>query len=131
MERPNVGLESGLTDAHSEIRHAGQIHNLRVDVALQLAQLLRARGLTASVAVAFLLWFRNATTPWKGIQVVRSILIVDDNAFVRQALCEMFKREGDFDVCGEAENGREAIAKAQQLHPALIVRAFDACNKRP
>jgi len=31
LERPNVDLESGLTDAHSEIRHAGQIHNLRVD----------------------------------------------------------------------------------------------------
>jgi|SRR5437899_4076220 len=53
--------------------------------------------------------------------MVRSILIVDDNAFVRHALCEIFKREADFDVCGEAENGREAIEKAQQLHPQLIV----------
>ena len=26
--------------------------------------------------------------------MARSILIVDDNAFVRQGLCEMFKREG-------------------------------------
>src|SRR5207244_10776939 len=47
--------------------------------------------------------------------------IVDDNAFIRQALCELFKREADFEVCGEAENGREAIEKAQQLHPDLIV----------
>jgi two-component system chemotaxis response regulator CheY len=53
--------------------------------------------------------------------VVRSVLIVDDNAFVRKALCEMFKREEGFDVCGDAENGREAIVKAQQLHPDLIV----------
>src|SRR2546427_7261989 len=53
--------------------------------------------------------------------MVRSILIVDDNAFVRHALCEIFKREADFDVCGEAENGREAIEKAQQLCPDLIV----------
>ena len=44
--------------------------------------------------------------------MVRSILIVDDNAFIRKALCEMFKREEDLDVCGEAENGRDAIEKA-------------------
>ena len=53
--------------------------------------------------------------------MVRSILIVDDNAFIRKALCEMFKREEDFDVCGEAENGHDAIEKAQQLRPDLIV----------
>jgi DNA-binding NarL/FixJ family response regulator len=52
---------------------------------------------------------------------VRSVLIVDDNALIRQALCEFFTREGDFDVCGEAENGKEAIEKAQILRPDLIV----------
>jgi DNA-binding NarL/FixJ family response regulator len=29
--------------------------------------------------------------------------------------------EADFDVCGEAENGRDAIEKAQAFHPDLIV----------
>jgi len=53
--------------------------------------------------------------------MAKTVLIVDDNALIRQALCEMFKREADFEVCGEAENGREAIEKAQQLHPDLIV----------
>ena len=52
--------------------------------------------------------------------MARSILIVDDNAFIREALCKMFKRE-DFDICGEAENGRDAIEKAQQSRPDLIV----------
>jgi DNA-binding NarL/FixJ family response regulator len=51
---------------------------------------------------------------------VRSVLVVDDNPLVRQAVCELFTREGDFDVCGEAENGREAIEKAQLLCPNLI-----------
>jgi len=32
----------------------------------------------------------------------KTILIVDDNAFVRRALCGVFKREADFEVCGEA-----------------------------
>jgi hypothetical protein len=44
-----------------------------------------------------------------------------DSAYVRRALCSIFKCESDFEVCGEAVNGREAIAKAQELHPDLIV----------
>ena len=48
---------------------------------------------------------------------VRSVLVVDDNPLVRQAVCELFTREGDFDVCGEAANGRQAIEKAQLLRP--------------
>ena len=52
---------------------------------------------------------------------VRSVLVVDDNAAIRRAICELFTHEPDFEVCGEAENGREAIEKAQQLQPALIV----------
>jgi|SRR5579863_5716130 DNA-binding NarL/FixJ family response regulator len=51
----------------------------------------------------------------------KSVLIVDDSAYVREALCELFKREEDFEVCGEAENGKDAIKKAQELHPDLIV----------
>jgi hypothetical protein len=47
-----------------------------------------------------------------------SVLVVDDNPLVRQAVCELFTRDGDFDVCGEAENGREAIEKAQLLCPS-------------
>jgi len=50
-----------------------------------------------------------------------TILIVDDSLVVREALCELFALEEDFNVCGEAENGREAIAKAQDLHPDLIL----------
>ena len=52
---------------------------------------------------------------------IRSVLVVDDNSFVRRAVCELFTREEDFDVCGEAEDGREAIEKAQLLRPDLIV----------
>src|SRR5437762_5864430 len=51
----------------------------------------------------------------------KAILIVDDDAYVRQLICEAFKRESDFEVCGEAANGKEAIDKALALHPDLIV----------
>ncbi len=50
-----------------------------------------------------------------------AVLVVDDNASVRRLVCELFAREPDFRVCGEAENGRDAVAKAQELKPDLIV----------
>jgi len=53
--------------------------------------------------------------------MAKTVLIVDDYAYIRHALGSVFKREADFEVCGEAVNGREAIAKAQELHPDLIV----------
>jgi len=51
----------------------------------------------------------------------KSVLIVDDNAFIREGLCQLFKRETDFEVCGQAQNGKEAIEKAVKLRPDLIV----------
>jgi DNA-binding NarL/FixJ family response regulator len=53
--------------------------------------------------------------------MAKMVLVVDDNAVIRQALCRLFTSEADFDVCGEAENGQDAIEKAQALHPDLIV----------
>jgi DNA-binding NarL/FixJ family response regulator len=50
-----------------------------------------------------------------------TILIADDNRTIRQGLRDLFQSETDFDVCGEAENGKEAVEKAQQLHPDLIL----------
>jgi DNA-binding NarL/FixJ family response regulator len=50
-----------------------------------------------------------------------TILIADDSPFIREALCNVFEREEDFDVCGEAENGMEALEKAQELYPDLIL----------
>ncbi len=40
---------------------------------------------------------------------------------IRMVLRERFQREADLAVRGEAENGKEAIEKAQQLRPDLIV----------
>jgi DNA-binding NarL/FixJ family response regulator len=59
--------------------------------------------------------------PAKGAVMAHSILIVDDNLSIRRGLSELFQREVDFDVCGDAENGKEAIQKARELHPELIV----------
>jgi DNA-binding NarL/FixJ family response regulator len=51
----------------------------------------------------------------------KSVLLVDDNAVIRHVLRQFFASDADFEVCGEAENGRDAIEKAQELYPDVIV----------
>ena len=60
----------------------------------------------------------------EGSVMPKTVLIVDDNAFIRQALHKYFESEADFEVCGEAENGRDAIEAAKCLHPDLVVLDF-------
>ena|SRR5580765_2203501 len=50
-----------------------------------------------------------------------SVMVVDDNPAVRKLICELFTVAGDFEVCGEAENGREALEMACLLRPNLVL----------
>ena len=50
-----------------------------------------------------------------------TVLIVDDEAVVRAAVRDLFQAHSGFEVCGEAENGADAIAKARALKPDLII----------
>ena len=49
------------------------------------------------------------------------ILIVDDNPNIRYLLRVFVETKTVFTVCGEAGHGVEAIEKAKQLHPDLIL----------
>lgn len=49
------------------------------------------------------------------------ILIVDDHAVVRKGLIMVLRLEPDFEIVGEAENGRQAVQLAQQLQPDLLL----------
>jgi two-component system, NarL family, response regulator NreC len=49
------------------------------------------------------------------------ILIVDDNAAIRRALRGILLESHGWTVCGEAENGSEAISKAADLKPDVII----------
>lgn len=53
--------------------------------------------------------------------MVKSVLIADDQEVIRRMLCLMFASQNDFEVCGEAENGQEAVEMAQLLRPDLIM----------
>jgi DNA-binding NarL/FixJ family response regulator len=51
----------------------------------------------------------------------RLVLLVDDNTAVRTLVRKLFAVEADFEVVGEAENGREAVEKAVNLKPDLVI----------
>jgi DNA-binding NarL/FixJ family response regulator len=51
----------------------------------------------------------------------KTVLVADDSPQMRKALCKMFEEEEDYDLCAEAENGRQAIELALQCKPDLII----------
>jgi DNA-binding NarL/FixJ family response regulator len=51
----------------------------------------------------------------------KRVLLVDDNAVVRSLVRQLFELQPDFEISGEAENGRDAIEKAEKLKPDLII----------
>jgi DNA-binding NarL/FixJ family response regulator len=52
---------------------------------------------------------------------MKRILIADDNALVRRGLRGLIARNDDWQVCGEANDGLEAIQRARELHPDVLV----------
>ena len=49
------------------------------------------------------------------------VFIVDDHAIVRDGIRSLLATEPDIEVVGEAENGRDAVSKAQRLRPDVIL----------
>jgi DNA-binding NarL/FixJ family response regulator len=49
------------------------------------------------------------------------ILIADDHEVVRRGLCALLKSHAGWEVCAEAADGREAVEKAQQLKPDIVI----------
>ena len=49
------------------------------------------------------------------------ILLADDHAILRAGLVRLLGEEKDIEVVGEAENGREAVQKVQELHPDIVL----------
>lgn len=49
------------------------------------------------------------------------ILIADDSDIVRRGVIDILLEESEWTVCGEAKNGSEALLKARDLEPDLIL----------
>ncbi|MFQ5882753.1 MAG: response regulator [Candidatus Methylomirabilales bacterium] len=49
------------------------------------------------------------------------VLLVDDHALFRKGLASMLRDQPDFEVVAEAQDGQEALAKAKELMPDVIL----------
>ena len=49
------------------------------------------------------------------------VLLADDHAVLRAGLKVLLSSEPDIEICGEAENGDEAVARALELRPDVVV----------
>lgn len=52
------------------------------------------------------------------------ILIVDDSALLREQLRRLLQQNPEWEVCGESEDGCDAVQKTRELNPDLIVMDF-------
>jgi len=49
------------------------------------------------------------------------LLVIDDHPLFRKAILQLVEMTGDFEVVGEASNGREGLELAQNLQPDMIL----------
>ena len=49
------------------------------------------------------------------------VLIADDDASIRRLLRRLIESHADWTVCGDAEDGQQAITKATELGPDVVV----------
>jgi two-component system chemotaxis response regulator CheY len=53
--------------------------------------------------------------------MLKRILVVDDSATFRDAIRSSLENQTGFEVCGEAVDGADAVEKARELKPDLIL----------
>jgi DNA-binding NarL/FixJ family response regulator len=53
--------------------------------------------------------------------VAVKILIADDHEIVRQGIRRVLEVKPEWEICGEAANGQEAVRMAQELSPDIII----------
>src|SRR6202453_4471064 len=50
-----------------------------------------------------------------------TVLVAEDHTIVREGFRKMLELENDFEVVGEAEDGRQAVALVKKLRPAVVL----------
>ena len=61
--------------------------------------------------------FKNAAR----VQKTTTIILADDHSLVRDGIRSLLEEESDFEVIGEASNGREAVAIVEKKKPDLLI----------
>jgi len=63
----------------------------------------------------------NNSDQESNMRTITKVLLVDDHAVVRDGIRARFEAHPDFEVVGEAVNGRDAIIKAGELKPDIVL----------
>jgi len=50
-----------------------------------------------------------------------TVLLAEDHMIVREGFRKMLELENDFEIVGEAQNGRQAVALATKFHPEVVL----------
>jgi len=77
----------------------------------QILRLIRGQELTAQYS-------KSCRTP--GTVKIR-VLVVDEQAMIREGITALLSNQSDIEVVGEAEDGREAYNKVIELHPEVVL----------
>jgi CheY-like chemotaxis protein len=85
---------------------------------ISLASILKVErnGLTI---MSWPLW-RTVAVVWPRTSPIR-ILVVDDHSIVRRQLCALLRAQPDFEVVCEAADGEEAVRKAEEFRPDVVL----------
>jgi DNA-binding NarL/FixJ family response regulator len=54
-------------------------------------------------------------------EMTKTILIADDSAQVRSYVKQLLRANEDFELCDEAVNGLDALTKAKECRPDLVI----------
>jgi DNA-binding NarL/FixJ family response regulator len=49
------------------------------------------------------------------------VLLVDDNPIVRRIIRQVLEKDAELQICGEADDGSEALDKAKLLQPDVVI----------
>ena len=49
------------------------------------------------------------------------VLVVDDHAVIRRGVQGILHAFPEWELCGEADNGEEAVRLAERLHPEIVI----------
>jgi NarL family two-component system response regulator LiaR len=49
------------------------------------------------------------------------VFVADDHTIVRKGICALLSTKPEFELVGEAENGRDAVREVERLHPDVIL----------
>jgi DNA-binding NarL/FixJ family response regulator len=83
------------------------------------AGLLSARALPFAVMGRWLIFQQVNERKSKAMSV--KIILADDHDAIRQALRSILKADPDFEIAGEARNGREVIELVEQSQPDVVI----------